>query len=233
MKLNETFNKANTKHLGLTKFDLAFDVGSYTGDSISGLKSLGYKNIICFEPDPSNFINLKLNYGQDPQISCIRKAVTNKSNEIVKMYSTRNLPFLNTLDKNWIIKTRHKQYYRPTQWEEFDVETTTLDDFVKSIGKTPSYVKIDVEGHEREVLDGMSFKPEFLSFEWISEKLNNNLECIYILMMLGFKKFTVCFGEDIPIKGQVWHDHERITNKFYELKEADKDNNFSGNIFCL
>jgi len=232
MQLNRKFNTYEADHLKLTNLDLAFDVGAYTGDSIVGIRSLGYKKIICFEPDNKNFLTLKSNFGNDLDISCINKAVSNKDDKTVKMYSTRNLPFLNSLEKEWITDTRHLQYYREAQFEEFDVTTITLDTFVKSIGKTPSYVKIDVEGHEKYVLDGMSFKPEILSFEYISERLSDNLECLTRARTLGFTRFSFCLGEDIPNAVAEWCIFNDAYLKFINMSAEDIKNNISGNVFC-
>jgi len=234
MRLNKTFDTNLVKHLELQNKDLAFDVGAYTGDSIPGIRSLGYKHIVCFEPDPKNFSTLQSNYGKDKDITLVQKAVSNTDNSIIKMYSTRNLPFLNTLSKDWITETRHKQFYRPNQFEEFDVETITLDTFTKSLGKTPSYVKIDVEGHEYQVLDGMGsfIQPELLSFEYISEKVSDNLSCIMQAHLLGFAQFTICIEEEIPRSDAIWLDYTNTGRTLISLKENDKDNNLGGNIFC-
>ena len=234
MRLNKTFDTNLVKHLELQNKDLAFDVGAYTGDSIPGIRSLGYKHIVCFEPDPKNFSTLQSNYGKDKDITLVQKAVSNTDNSIIKMYSTRNLPFLNTLSKDWITETRHKQFYRPNQFEEFDVETITLDTFTKSLGKTPSYVKIDVEGHEYQVLDGMGsfIQPELLSFEYISEKDSDNLSCVMHAHILGFDQFTICIEEEIPRSDAIWLDYTNTGRTLISLKENDKDNNLGGNIFC-
>ena len=234
MKLNESFDTKLVNYLNLHNKDLAFDVGAYTGDSIPGIRSLGYKHIICFEPDPKNFSILKTNYGNDKDITLIQKAVSNKDDKIVKMYSTRNLPFLNSLSKEWITDTRHKQFYRENQFEEFDVKTIRLDTFVKSIGKSPSYIKIDVEGHEFEVLDGMMNieKPELLSFEYISEKIEDNLSCLLQAFLLGFRKFNICVEEELPKKDSIWYSFEEGLTEFIKVNDIDIQNNIGGNVFC-
>lgn len=232
IKLNTPFSPKDVQWLDLNNLDLALDIGAYTGDSIVGIKSMGYKNIICFEPDPANFSKLKTKYGNDPSLTLVRCAVSDRDRDVIKMYSTRNLPFLNTLDKTWITGTRHKQYFRPNQFEEFDVKTVKLDTFIKSLNKSIGYIKIDVEGHEKQVLDGMSFKSELLSFEWISEKLEMNLSCIQRLVVLGYTKFTICFGEELPTKLSIWLDNNKLSTALMELKKHDSSNSLSGNIFC-
>lgn len=42
----------------------------------------------------------------------------------------------------------------------------------------PSFIKIDVEGYEQEVLKGLDHLPRYLSFEFISEFLETTRECV-------------------------------------------------------
>lgn len=233
MKLNQDFNKNLINHLELTKFEVAFDVGSFVGDSIVGIKSMGYEHIVCVEPDPHNFAKLKSNYGGDSTVTLINKAVTDKRGEIVKLYSTRNLPFLNSLDPDWLTKTRHNQYYRPNQYEEIDVETITILDIIEYVRKSPDYIKIDVEGFESKVIRCIKEKPELISFEWISERLDDNLSCISMLKDIGFKQFYICSGEEIPLETDKVYNYERCAIKFFEFKETDRKNILGGNCFCL
>lgn len=233
IKLNQSFDKKLIEHLGLTKFELALDIGSFTGDSVVGIQSMGYKHIVCIEPDPHNFDKLKSNYGKNATITLIKKAVSDKSEEIIKLCSTRNLPFLNSLDPKWLTKTRHNQFYRPNQYEEVDVETITIPDIIELVGKSPDYIKIDVEGWEKQVIRCIKEKPELVSFEWISERLDDNLSCISMLRDLGFSKFYICMGEELPLEIDEVYNYERCAIKFFELKEIDNDDLLGGNCFCL
>jgi FkbM family methyltransferase len=194
---------------------------------------MGYNKIVCVEPDPKNFLQLQNNYKNDTTITLINKAVTDKSNDIVQLHSTRNLPFLNSLSKEWITETRHAQFYRPNQYDKVDVETITIRDIVELVGKTPDYIKIDVEGSEALVIRCIDFKPELLSFEWISEKLEDNLSCMSLLLNLGFSKFYICSGEYLPDKNDVCFTYTECCIRFFELYKSDNKNIFGGNCFCL
>jgi len=233
MRLNEKFDSSKLSHLGLKNFDLAFDIGAYDGDSVVGIRSIGYRHIICVEPDPKNFKKLEAKYGNALDITLLQNAVTDKSSEIVKLHSTRNLPFLNSLDPKWLTETRHKQYYREKQYEEVEVATLTISDIVNIIGKQPDYIKIDVEGYEKYVIRGLDFKPELLSFEWISERLDDNLSCLSMLRDLGFTSFYICFGEDLPKSTDDCYGYNMCAMLFIDLKDNDEDNVLSGNCFCV
>ena len=55
---------------------------------------------------------------------------------------------------------------------------TTLDNLIAIYGK-PTFIKIDVEGFEHEVLKGLSQNVKFISFEYtVPEAITSVLDCI-------------------------------------------------------
>jgi hypothetical protein len=50
----------------------------------------------------------------------------------------------------------------------------------------PRFIKIDVEAYEEQVLAGMSFSPEFLSFEYHTEARDALAQCLNRLMDYSF-----------------------------------------------
>jgi hypothetical protein len=61
----------------------------------------------------------------------------------------------------------------------------TLDSIAKDYG-IPIYVKVDAEGHDAEVLRGMSFRPRMVSFEFLPKDLTIARECIQLLPDFSF-----------------------------------------------
>lgn len=55
----------------------------------------------------------------------------------------------------------------------------------------PDLIKIDVEGAEIAILQSLSQKVPLLCFEWASEWVSQNVECINRLAHLGFTEFAV------------------------------------------
>ena len=80
-------------------------------------------------------------------------------------------------------------------WDsEIYVDIITLDDLVNKYG-IPKYCKIDVEGFELNVIQGLSHKIGTISFEFTSEFITHAMQVIERLVVLGYKEFNVSLGE--------------------------------------
>jgi len=211
--------------------NLAFDIGAYIGDSIPMIKSFGYKNIICFEPEPNNFKKLVDSYQSDPNITFVQKALSNQSSTI-EMIVNPDMPILNTLEKYWTENCRHEQLYNKNNMYKCLVETITLDEYINSIGRIPDYIKLDAEGHGFKILQKLSHKTNMLSFEWVSEFDEVNLSCIESLSKLGFTKFAICFGEALQNAENQRYSAQECINKLIEIKNNDASNSQWGNIWA-
>lgn len=126
-------------------FDIGANKGTYS--KIVGSK-IGKENTFCFEPIPK-YYNELLNEFEKKNVS--NAALSSSRGESVmripyvegSMYNTRA-----TLKKN--VKEEGQ-----TGYKEIKIETETIDSFVVSRGiRSLDAVKIDVEGHELEVIKG-------------------------------------------------------------------------------
>lgn len=210
---------------------LCFDVGAYTGNSIKRLRSLGYTKILCFEPNTANFLKLYRSFGNDKKIAFIRAAVSSKSDQFISFYQNPFLPWLSTVDSQWITHTRHKSLV--PKLTETRVKTITLDETIELLGVIPDYIKIDVEGHELAVLGGLHYKPKLLSFEWISERLDQNLLVAKECLRLGCRKFYLSKEEEVPIfnkKNQL--SFGALAKKWKDIQKKDTNNSSWGSIWC-
>jgi Methyltransferase FkbM domain len=96
----------------------------------------------------------------------------------------------NTLSRKWVDSLRsdparfgQKLAFRNSS----EIETTTLEQVTEDYGQ-PFFIKIDVEGHEPEVLRGLRRPLPFLSYEVnLPEFRGEALECIDILNTLDSK----------------------------------------------
>jgi FkbM family methyltransferase len=129
-------------------FDVGANVGLYTWEV---LKVSPHRKILAFEPDPENIILLEktLNCANFQNVEICKCALSNQLTEVSFFQDnlTSATGCVAGKDKPWI-----EQYLNGSA-NEIRVRTETLDSVVRQ-DKTPSLIKIDVEGHEIEVLQG-------------------------------------------------------------------------------
>jgi hypothetical protein len=68
----------------------------------------------------------------------------------------------------------------------------------------PDFCKLDVEGYESRVLEGVSRPLPMVSFEFAPEYLRNALDCIDRLQGLGQVRFNFSVGETMELAQPDW-----------------------------
>jgi FkbM family methyltransferase len=126
--------------------DVGANIGAY---SLFATLVPGIQRIVAFEANPKTARELNRNIvlnGLENRIELIEKAVSSSAGRVrfglVSTYSGANSVIGTT------IHDRSKFH------EEFTVETVALDDLFPQPISTSICIKIDVEGHESEVIDG-------------------------------------------------------------------------------
>ncbi|TFB10601.1 FkbM family methyltransferase [Candidatus Marinimicrobia bacterium MT.SAG.3] len=135
---------------GMNILDVGSNIGYYPLLEASILKESG--KIYSFEPDPRNYRillkNITLNE-YDAIITPFNLAVFNKEGEEEMLLAeASNLSKLSsTDDDNFLSKHKIERTYK--------VKTTTVDKFLSDKDFTPDFVRMDVEGNEVEIFQGM------------------------------------------------------------------------------
>jgi FkbM family methyltransferase len=129
-------------------FDVGANVGLYSWEV---RKVSPRRKILAFEPDPENIKLLEktLNGANFQNVEICKCALSNQLAEIYFFQDTLTSATgcVAGKDKPWI------EQYLNSSANEIRVKTETLDSVVIQ-DRTPSLIKIDVEGHEIEVLQG-------------------------------------------------------------------------------
>jgi len=129
-------------------FDIGANVGLYTWEVH---RTCPFRKIMAFEPDPDNFKLLEMTRkeAEAENVELCPNALSNQASKVSFFQDplTSATGCIRGNEKPWI-----EQHLNGSS-NEITVETCTLDSVVLS-GKTPSLIKIDVEGHEIEVLQG-------------------------------------------------------------------------------
>lgn len=182
--------------------DLCFEIGAHVGNRIRAWRTLGAQ-VVAVEPQPLLMQTLRRRYGQDSRITLEEKAIGAEPGEATLFISTRT-PTVTTLSRDWISQVQKDPSFQAVAWDrEVTVPVTTLDALIEAHGE-PQFCKIDVEGFELAVLQGLSRPIVALSFEYIPASIDIALGCIRRLEVLGQYEYNLAPGETHRLQYDRW-----------------------------
>jgi FkbM family methyltransferase len=167
---------------------ICFDVGANMGNRIIPLLSIGAR-VIAIEPQEKCYRYLKRKFGK--RIILIKKGL-GESNGVKEFHISEDST-LSSFSDNWINTVTNSSRFKGKNWiKTVKVSITTADELIEKYS-TPSFIKIDVEGYELEVLKGLTRPIGMISFEYTVpeqperailciaeiEKNNKRIECNY------------------------------------------------------
>jgi len=128
---------------GDTVIDVGANIGWYTVIASKLVGNAG--RVIAFEPDPENFAILERNVLANGcgNVSIEQKALSNVAGTLTLYLDQEN-------------KGTHSTVFRRKGGRSVQVEALRLDDYLKNRCKKVDLVKVDVEGAEPMVLEGMT-----------------------------------------------------------------------------
>ncbi len=197
--------------------DIAFDIGAHLGDRSAAFQSLGAQ-VIALEPQPAlaKWFQRLL---KSPHITLLTLAVGPTPGHAEIAINVGN-PTLSTLATEWRrhVGKRNAGFQR-VRWEEtLQVEMTTLDALIERFGE-PRFIKIDVEGFEAEVLQGLSCPVAALSMEFVAGMLDVTHACLAEVNRLGDYRFNAIAGEQRQFRFATWLTPEEMASWLAEGAE--------------
>jgi FkbM family methyltransferase len=170
--------------------NLVFDIGANVGDKTDLFLKLGAK-VVAVEPQESCWRVLKHRFNKNVYIEPVALAGKRGSGTLFVDSSTT----ISSVSKDWIEAVKQSGRFSNHKWAyKLPVQTTTLDNLIDKYGQ-PAFCKIDVEGAEFDVLQGLSRPIKVISFEFVSERIEPSLDCIDYLSNLGKTEFNYYLGD--------------------------------------
>jgi FkbM family methyltransferase len=188
---------------------LIFDVGANTGAKTAQFVARGAR-VVCFDPVPECLNALRSRFDGDPSVTIVPYALGAVAGTL-PISICSGATTISTFSEDW-----KKGRFKGMAWDKtLEVPVQPLDAAIAEYG-LPDYCKIDVEGFELSVLQGLSRPIPVLSFEFCAEGLSQTSACLERLSRLGYRRFNLAYGE-VPV---MRHDHWLDTAKLMaELRE--------------
>lgn len=188
--------------------DRCFDIGAHVGNRSWVWAGLGAK-VVALEPQPDFARFVRWLARRRAGIELVEAAVGARPG-MLTLHISRRHPTVSTASRSFLESVAGAPSFGGVHWDQaIDVPVTTLDALVARYGR-PDFVKIDVEGFEGEVLDGLSVPPRTLSFEWLAETIPSALACVDRLLRLGDYRFNAVMGEAMRFEFDPWVDEAAI-----------------------
>ncbi|RJS92530.1 FkbM family methyltransferase [Salinisphaera sp. Q1T1-3] len=162
---------------------LAFDIGAHVGNRSRALAQAGLR-VVAVEPQPICAAYLARTLGRDPRVTLRREALGAVTGTASLRISSRH-PTVSTLASDWIDAVSRTTGFMQVRWDQTaEVPVLTLDALIAAHGR-PDICKIDVEGHEAAILQGLSQPLDRVVFEYLPVAPDTALACIDRLSALA------------------------------------------------
>ena len=198
--------------------DIVFDVGANVGHRSRMFHRLG-ATVVAVEPQLPCIRHLEVVFRRSERFHLVRSALGASVGEAEMLISNEST--ISTLSAEWVRMVKESGRFATSQWNQRAiVPVETLDNLIERYG-TPAFVKIDVEGFEKEVIAGLSRPVGALSLEYTPENIEGTLSCIQQLCDIAPCEFQYSDGETLEFALPDWVDADSIRSVLEQVPLND------------
>ncbi|WP_209014994.1 FkbM family methyltransferase [Roseibium limicola] len=205
--------------------DLVFDIGAHVGSRSKTLLSLG-ADVVAIEPQPVFAAFLKRHFSG--QLKALEQVAVGPCSGNVTLQISSRHPTVTSISREFVSTVSQSSDFRKVVWDrEINVPMVTLSQLITRHGK-PAFCKIDVEGAEAHILQGLDQPLKLIAFEYVPAAKSIAVDCIQRLEALGPYRFNRVTGERHKFAQADWVDGSQIRDFLSALREQDP----SGDIYA-
>lgn len=196
--------------------DICFDIGANIGQRSAIFLRLDAR-VIAVEPQPKCLRLLNKRFQQKSNITIIPEAMGKEPGEAEMMVSEADM--ISSLSQEWIKRVQSSGRFKDYEWnKKIKVRINTLDQLIKTYGR-PVFCKIDVEGYEFQVLQGLTQPIDMISFEFTPEYSEAAIKCIKYLANIGQVTFNLSIGETMTWISSNWMSADQMMDYLQSLPD--------------
>ena len=203
--------------------DLVFDIGANVGRRAKVFLQLGAR-VVAAEPQSSCVNHLQEVLGDKRKLDILPVALSNVEGKAEMLIS--NASYVSTLSSEHVELMKDRFAANPdwaekvsVQWSGREtVRTTTLDSLIADYGK-PAFIKIDVEGFEYEVVQGLSTPIDLISIEFVAERMEKTYAALDRINALGTIEGQVVFDDSMEWKLDRWQRCDDLKRSLKSLTD--------------
>ncbi|MGA7410086.1 MAG: FkbM family methyltransferase [Bryobacteraceae bacterium] len=198
---------------------LVFDVGANVGKFSEVFASVGGR-VVAVEPNGDCLRHIEISYA-GLNIEAIHAAVGPRNGLAVLNLSDER-DDLSSLSQEWIgVMEGAHQEYKGLWSKQVTVPVITLDALIDRYG-IPAFIKIDVEGFEEFVLDGLSAQPPLLSFEFNAARPDATMRCVDKSVFGPKSLFNFAFGDPTGFELSEWVPRNGLNAVLGRLEKRER-----------
>ena len=229
-----TYHGIPGKHRRMVRFygaflgpgDVGFDVGAHAGNRVRAWRALGAR-VVAVEPQPDFVRLLRLFFGRDREVTIVAKALGARPGTARMGISTAT-PTVSSMAPGWIETVATDRSFAAVRWDRsVEVDVTTLDDLIAEHGE-PAFCKIDVEGFEADVLQGLSRPLRALSFEYLPMAHDAGMAVLDLVEQRGGYEYNYSPIETMRWASDRWLD----ATELLALLERYRPTGRSGDVYA-
>ena len=205
---------------------LVFDIGAHVGNRVGVFLGLGAR-CIAVEPQPAFAPLLRLFYGRHTNFT-LEQTALGETAATTGLHISRRTPTVSTTATGWKERVGRSSSFARVTWDETVPTTmTTLETLIGRYG-LPDLCKIDVEGSELAVLQGLSQPLPLVSLEYIPAVAADAVACVARLESLGAYEYNWSRGETQQLREDDWLSADELKRRILSFPAYDP----SGDIYA-
>ena len=185
------------RYLNELDIEKIIDIGAHKGEFLENmLKIEKINSFYVFEPQKKIFNELNEKFSKNKKITLFNfamdKEITNKKLKINKLSTTSSLAEIN--EKSLYLKVKNLLTFSKSNFvDEYEIQTNTVDKIFEKISLQKTLLKIDVEGFEKNVIEGSKMKLKEIPFILLENQFGNHYknndfeDIIKLLLEQNFK----------------------------------------------